>query len=95
MKKTIEVDSKNDGLVYMYGHLIYCGREKGLRMLSSSDESITNVTNTKLSAFAYVTTFDDKLFYTDPDNDSVTYCDHHGNIQWTICNTSVLICPSL
>ncbi|CAG2216948.1 unnamed protein product [Mytilus edulis] len=66
------------------------GTEKGLQMISLSDESVTNVINTKLSNFAYVTTFGDKLFYTNSDNDSVTCCDYHGNILWTFCGIYVL-----
>ncbi|XP_052084450.1 uncharacterized protein LOC127721688 [Mytilus californianus] len=93
LRKTIKVHSKNDGLVYKDGHLIYCARKKGLQMISLSDESITNVTNNKISNFAYVTTFGDKLLYTNIDNDSVTCCDYHGNILWTFCNTSVLTAP--
>ncbi|XP_052087503.1 uncharacterized protein LOC127724560 [Mytilus californianus] len=93
LKKTLSVNSYNGGVVYKDGHLIYCGREKGLQMVSLSDESITNVTNNKLSDLAYVTTFGDKLFYTNFDNHSVTCCDYHGNILWTFCDTSVLMHP--
>ncbi|CAG2216950.1 unnamed protein product [Mytilus edulis] len=93
LKKTIEVTSAIDGVAYIEGHLIYCAREKGLQMISLSDESITNVSNVKLPTWAYVTTFGDKLFYTDNSNNSVTCCDYHGNILWTFCDTSVLVYP--
>ncbi|CAC5364543.1 unnamed protein product [Mytilus coruscus] len=93
LKKSIKVDSHNYGTVYKDGHMIYCVREKGLHMIDLSDDSITNVINNKLSSFAYVTTFGDKLFYTNRDNDSVTCCDYHGNILWTFCDTSVLMHP--
>ncbi|CAG2212586.1 unnamed protein product [Mytilus edulis] len=62
-------------------------------MISLCDESITNITNANLSACAYVTTFGDKLFYTNRDNNSVTCCDYHGNKLWTFCNKSVLDTP--
>ncbi|XP_052089867.1 uncharacterized protein LOC127726529 [Mytilus californianus] len=91
--KSMEVHSDIDGAAYKDGHLIYCARQKGLQMISLSDESITNVTNTKLSNFAYVTTFGDKLFHTNPKYDSVTCCDSHGSIMWTFCDTSVLEYP--
>ncbi|XP_052084448.1 uncharacterized protein LOC127721687 [Mytilus californianus] len=93
VKKTIKVNSNNAGVVYKDGYLIYCAGEKGLQMVSLSDESITNVTNSKISNLAYVTTSGKKLFYTECANNSVTCCDHHGNILWTFCNTSVLISP--
>ncbi|CAC5415258.1 unnamed protein product [Mytilus coruscus] len=93
LRKSIKVDSNNDGVVYKDGHLIYCAREKGLQMISLSDESITNVINNKLSIFAYVTTFGDKLFYTNYKHDSVTCCEYHGTILWTFCDKSLLLSP--
>ncbi|CAC5413294.1 unnamed protein product [Mytilus coruscus] len=91
--KIITVNPYNDGAVYKDGHLIYCAREKGLQMINLNDESITNVNNNKLSNLAYVTTFGDKLFYTNCDNHSVTCCDYHGNILWTFCDKIVLKSP--
>ncbi|XP_071137277.1 uncharacterized protein [Mytilus edulis] len=93
LKTSKKVNSANEGLTYKDGHLIYCVGEKGLQMISLSDESITNVVRTELSNFSYVITFADKLFYTNPNDNSVTCCDYHGNILWTFCDTSVLQCP--
>ncbi|CAG2249869.1 unnamed protein product [Mytilus edulis] len=90
--KSIKVDSYNGGVAYKDGYLIYCAREKGIQMISLNDETITNVNNTKLSGLAYVTTFGDKLFYTNC-NDSVTCCDYHGHILWTFCDKSVVRSP--
>ncbi|XP_063404187.1 uncharacterized protein LOC134687658 [Mytilus trossulus] len=93
LKKSIKINSHNRGVVYRDGHLIYCASDKGLQMINLRDESITNVTNNKVSGISYVTTFGDKLFYTNYKNDSVTCCDYHGNILWTFCDTRVLSCP--
>ncbi|CAC5388608.1 unnamed protein product [Mytilus coruscus] len=93
LKKSIKVDSNIDGVVYKDGRLIYCAREKGIQMISLNDETITNVSNTKLPDFAYVTTFGDKLFYTNSDNHSVTCCDYHGTILWTFYDNNVLVTP--
>ncbi|XP_063404309.1 uncharacterized protein LOC134687783 [Mytilus trossulus] len=79
--------------VYKDGHLIYCAREKGLQMISLSDESITNITYNKLSIFAYVTAFGDRLFYTNYDHDSEICCDYHGKILWTFHDTTFLLSP--
>ncbi|CAC5408741.1 unnamed protein product [Mytilus coruscus] len=93
LEKSIKVDSYNGGVVYKDGNLIYCAREKGLQMISLNDETITNITETKLPEWAYVSTFGDKLFYTNHENHNVTCCDYHGNILWTFRNESVLLCP--
>ncbi|CAC5388331.1 unnamed protein product [Mytilus coruscus] len=93
LKKTIKGNSDIDGAVYKDGHLICCANMKGLQIINLKDGFITNVTNNKLSTFAYVTTFGEKLFYTNSENHSVTCCDYHGNILWTFCHTSVLVSP--
>lgn len=46
-----------------------------------------------MSFYANVTTFGDKLFYTNRKYDNVTCCDYHGNSLWTFCNRSVLMSP--
>ncbi|CAC5408464.1 unnamed protein product [Mytilus coruscus] len=95
LKKSIKIDSNNGGVIPVYkdGHLIYCAGEKGIQMISLNDETITNVSNTKLTEWSYVTAFGDKLFYTNCDNNCVTCCDYHGNILWTFRNESVLLTP--
>lgn len=62
-------------------------------MLNLYDESITTVRNEKLSIFAYVTTFEEKLFYTNSENNSVTCYDFNCNILWRFCHTGILVCP--
>ncbi|CAC5397610.1 unnamed protein product [Mytilus coruscus] len=93
VKKTISIRSINTGIAYKDNNLFCCGYKNGLQMINLSDESTTNVINNIPSSIAYVTTFGDKLFYTNCDNDSVTCCDYHGNIVWTFCDTSVLSSP--
>ncbi|CAG2246603.1 unnamed protein product [Mytilus edulis] len=87
------INSDNYGAVYKDGHLIYCAAEKGLKMISLSDESITNVTRNKLTTWSYVTLFGRNLIYTNPDSHTVSCCDYDGNILWTFCDKSVLCLP--
>ncbi|XP_071153395.1 uncharacterized protein [Mytilus edulis] len=93
IKKTIKGNSDIDGAVYNDGHLIHCSRELGLQAINLTDETITTVTNKKLSTFAYVTTFGEKLFYTNSENNSVTCFDFNGNLLWTFCHPGFLVCP--
>ncbi|CAG2216954.1 unnamed protein product [Mytilus edulis] len=93
LKKSIKVDSYTGGVTYKNEHLIYCAGEKGIQMLSLNNGTITNVSSTKLPDYAYVTTFGDKLIYTNRNNHSVTCCDYHGNILWTFCDKSLLLDP--
>ncbi|CAC5424024.1 unnamed protein product [Mytilus coruscus] len=99
-EKTIKVSTfsdgvkYNDGVAYIDGNLIYCGREEGLPMISCFDGSVTNiVSNNALSYASYVSTFRNKLFYTIHRDDSVTCCDFQGKILWTFSDASVLKTP--
>ncbi|XP_063404312.1 uncharacterized protein LOC134687785 [Mytilus trossulus] len=93
LKKSITVNSYNAGLVYKDGHLIYCARQKGIQMISLNDETITNISDTELPDFPYITALGDKLYYTHYRNHSVTCCDYHGNTLWTFCERNVLMSP--
>ncbi|XP_071137273.1 uncharacterized protein [Mytilus edulis] len=93
LKKPIQVNSGNYGIVYKDGNLICCSRKNGLNMISLKDESMFNIHNIELPPNAYVTTFADKLIYTKGNNNSVICCDYHGYILWTFRDTSVLIYP--
>ncbi|CAC5396343.1 unnamed protein product [Mytilus coruscus] len=91
--KKIEIDSPNTGVAFNDGKLIYSARGNGLKMINLCDESIANLTTTEMSNLAYVSKFDDKLFYKNNDNYRVTCCDFHGNTLWTFSDSSVLRFP--
>ncbi|XP_063401781.1 uncharacterized protein LOC134686006 [Mytilus trossulus] len=93
LKETIKLKSFNYGVAYKDGQLIYSAREKGLQAISLSDKSITDITNIRLPGFAYVTIFNDKLFFTNTSNHSVTCCDFHGNLLWMFYDESILTSP--
>ncbi|XP_052075292.1 uncharacterized protein LOC127712726 isoform X2 [Mytilus californianus] len=93
VKKTLNVNSANHGVTFKDGKLIYCASKKGLKMISLSDESITNITTSKMSSQANVATHGDKLFYTNEKNHNVTCCDIHGNTLWTFSESSTLSYP--
>ncbi|XP_052075297.1 E3 ubiquitin/ISG15 ligase TRIM25-like [Mytilus californianus] len=78
VKKTLKVNSANYGVVFKDGKLMYCAGEKGIKMVSLGDESITSISTSKMSEQANVATHGDKLFYTNVINDNVTCCDFHG-----------------
>lgn len=86
----------NAGITYKDGNLIHYRKNIGIQMINLIDESITNITNTcnyTFYIYSYITTFKDKLFYTNLDEVSVTCCDYHGNILWNFCDISILASP--
>ncbi|CAC5410389.1 unnamed protein product [Mytilus coruscus] len=93
VKKSLNVNSPNHGVTFKDGKLIYCAREKGLKMISLSDESITSITTSKMSSEGNVAIHDDKLYYTNEKNHNVTCCDFHGNTMWIFNESSALSYP--
>lgn len=62
-------------------------------MINLNNESILNLTKTKLNVLSYVATFEDKIFYSNVNENSVTCIDFQGNIQWVFIEPSVLHYP--
>ncbi|CAG2240317.1 unnamed protein product [Mytilus edulis] len=91
--KTLKVNSVNSGVAYKDNKLIYCAKENGIKIINLDDESIINLTKTKVTVFSYATTFKDNIFYTHCDDDSVTCIDFQGNTQWVFKNESVIRNP--
>ncbi|VDI76129.1 Hypothetical predicted protein [Mytilus galloprovincialis] len=92
VKKTLNSNSINTGVAYCKDKLIYCAKQDGIQIINLNDESIVNVTKTSVTLYSYVTTFRDKIFYTDCNAASVTCIDFQGNIQW-VFKKSVLKDP--
>lgn len=92
VQNTLKVNSVNSGVACSSDKLIYSAGRNGIQMINLNDESIVNVTKSKVNFVSYVATFRDKIFYTH--NDSVTCIDFQGNIQWVFIDTGVLHHPS-
>ncbi|XP_052065992.1 uncharacterized protein LOC127705684 isoform X2 [Mytilus californianus] len=91
--KTMHVGSSNDGLALKDKNLIYCGRGKGLKKINLSDNSVSPITNSKLSDSSYVTTFIDSIIFTDPGTNIVTCASMQGQVNWKFKDESLLKCP--
>ncbi|XP_063418802.1 uncharacterized protein LOC134701591 [Mytilus trossulus] len=94
VKKIISLTGYVYGITYNGTELIYSGRFHGIRMINPNDESISNIVRGKTQSECYVTTFGDKLYHTDPDDNTVTCYDQQGKIQWTFENKCVLQTPA-
>ena len=84
---------------YIYGMAVrgrttyHCTDSNGLKMLSLSDKSVSDIISSDMSDGYYVVTSGDKLYNTNSDTDTVTCCDLHGTTQWEFKDTSVLQHP--
>jgi WD40 repeat protein len=79
---TISMDTKIAGMTIRGGKIYYCACQKGLKKISLSDNSVSVIINRDMAAVHYVATSEDKLYYTNTKNHTVTCCDLHGTTQW-------------
>ncbi|XP_063400141.1 uncharacterized protein LOC134684765 [Mytilus trossulus] len=93
IKKSLNVDSSNDGIDLYDKDLIYCARAQGLKKISFRDCSAGTIINSKLRDWSYVKTFNDTIIYTDKDQSTVTCTDMQGQIRWEFKDLSILKFP--
>jgi len=90
---TISMDTEVDGMAVRGRTIYFCAWSKGLKMLNLSDNSVSDVINSKMFYVYYVATSGEKLYYTNYDTDTVTCCDLHGTTQWKFNNKRVIRAP--
>ncbi|XP_052065980.1 uncharacterized protein LOC127705676 [Mytilus californianus] len=93
VEKTISVNGYNYGITYNGSNLVYSGSYQGIRMINPNDERVSDIVGGEMPPYCYVTTFGDKLYHTNPEENTVTCYDLHGEIQWRFQNESVLQTP--
>jgi sugar lactone lactonase YvrE len=62
-------------------------------MLNLRDKSKSNIINSNMTGVYYVATFEDKLYYTNSETNTVTCCDLHDTTQWEFKDDRVLQGP--
>ena len=90
---TISMDTSVLGMAVTSTTLYYCTFDDGLKMLSLSDNSVSNFINSNMFGVYYLATSGDKLYYTTYNTHTVTCCDLHGTTQWEFKDERVLQCP--
>ena len=81
------------GISYNDGSLFCCAQNKGLIRIDLKDNSITPVVRCVLSAWSFVTTNGNNIYYTNYIANKVTCCDVNGKVQWKFYDTNVLESP--
>ena len=90
---TIVMDAEICGMAIRGRTIYYCAWRKGLKMLNLNDKSVSDIINRDMSYVIYVATFEDKLYYTNWDTQTVTCCDLQGTTQWEFKDERVLRYP--
>ena len=91
--KQINTNSTVYGITYNDGSLICCDQIKGLIRIDLKDNSITPVVRCSVSAWSYVTTNGNNIYYTNDKTQKVTCCDVNGKVQWEFDDENVLVSP--
>jgi hypothetical protein len=91
--KTISMDTHIAGMAIRGGTIYYCTWEEGLKNLSLSDYSVSDIVNRDMNFVYYVATSEDKLYFTNYETHTVTCCDLHGTTQWEFNSERVLQKP--
>ena len=87
--KFINTNTACSGITLTNGMLVFCSIGKGLRKVYLKDESIVEIVDFDANLCSRVTSFNDKLYYTDSNRSEVGCCDINGTTLWTFTDTSV------
>jgi hypothetical protein len=73
--------------------LVFCSIGQGLKKVDLKDESIVEIVNFSADYWSRVTSFNDRLYYTNSKRTEVVCCDINGTILWTYRDTFLLKAP--
>ncbi|XP_052065266.1 uncharacterized protein LOC127705046 isoform X2 [Mytilus californianus] len=93
MAKFIDLPSYPYGIAHNGSSLICCVEDKDIHVISCIDYNITTIPNTVLPEFSYVSTHADKIFFTNPNKNTVSCCLYSGTQVWEFKDKSVLDLP--
>ncbi|XP_063398529.1 uncharacterized protein LOC134683270 [Mytilus trossulus] len=91
MKKTVPVNCYYYGIAVTDGNFICSAAGKGIQLINPHNNSTSDlVRDDKIPDLSYVTMFDDKIYHTNNQANSVTCYDLQGTVEWTFQNERVL-----
>jgi hypothetical protein len=88
--KSINTNTACSGITSINGTLVFSAIGKGLRTVDLKDENIVEIVAFAADLLSRVTSFNGRLYYTDPMLSEVVYCDVNGTILWKFTDKSVL-----
>lgn len=91
--KFIKLPSNSYGITCNRDSLYVCVHERGIYKVNTVNYTKTHVISCNLSRYSYVSTFADKIYYTDNNEEEVVCCYLNGSPCWTFKDDSVLKWP--
>ncbi|CAC5392937.1 unnamed protein product [Mytilus coruscus] len=90
IKKEISVESNYYGIAMKDNTFICSAAEKGIQLVNPYNNSKINIVRQKYPMYCYIAHYDDTIYHTNYQTNSVTCYDEHGKLQWTFKNENVL-----
>ncbi|CAG2230468.1 unnamed protein product [Mytilus edulis] len=95
IKKLIPVNSYYYGIGVTDGKFICSTAGKGIQLINPNNNSIIDIVrDDKIPRYCYVAIFDNKIYHTNLQTNTVTCYDQQGTVQWTFKNEDILRSPS-
>ena len=91
--KCINTNTTCSGITSANGMLVFSAIGKGLRKVDLKDENIVEIVAFAADVWSYVSSFNDRLYYTNAKRHEVVCCDNNGTVLWTFTDKSVLKDP--
>ena len=91
--KCINTNTTCSGITSANGMLVFSAIGKGLRKVDLKDENIVEIVAFAADFWSYVSSFNDRLYYTNAKRHEVVCCDINGTVLWTFTDKSVLKDP--
>ena len=91
--KSIHTNTTCSGITSTNGMLVFIVIGKGLRKVDLKDENIVEIVAFAADFWSRVTSFNDRLYYTDRIRSEVVCCDINGTILWKCTDKSVFKTP--
>ncbi|XP_071120908.1 uncharacterized protein [Mytilus edulis] len=81
------------GITYHNGSLVVCASTMGIFKVDPQNGASTDIITTDLPSWSYIEMFDDKIYYTNQQTETVNCCDKNGKAIWTFKDKNILRNP--
>ncbi|CAG2247776.1 unnamed protein product [Mytilus edulis] len=93
--KFIDLPGDTFGITYDGTSLICCIEDKDLHVISCADYSITTIPNSTSTECSYVSSYNGKIFFTNPTKNGVTCCLYSGTLVWEVKDENLTKNPGI
>ncbi|VDI02669.1 Hypothetical predicted protein [Mytilus galloprovincialis] len=83
-------EDKSYGITHTDESIVICVDGKGIQTVDTKSWKKTTIVPCKLFSWCYIASLDNKLYYTNRNDNTVTCCDMAGNIIWTFKDKNVV-----